>query len=65
MQFYETNICQVMIFSLHTVYKKHEMMEIGNQIREKSQVLGKTMLLEKSFTVGSKIIRKRVIIHVK
>ena len=28
-----------MIFRLHTVYNKHEMIKIGNQIREKHQVL--------------------------
>ena len=39
MQFYEINICQVMIFRLHTVHNKHQMIKIGNQIREKSQVL--------------------------
>ena len=27
-----------MIFGLHTAYNKHEMIKIGNQIREKSQV---------------------------
>ena len=39
MQFNETYLCQAMIFRLHTVYNKHEMIEIGNQIREKPQVL--------------------------
>ena len=39
MQFYEMNIYQVMILRLHTVYNKHEMIQIGNQITEKSQVL--------------------------
>ena len=28
MQFYEINICQAMIFRLHTVYNKHEMIKI-------------------------------------
>ena len=39
MQFYEINICQVMVFGPYTVFKKHEMIKIGNQTREKSQVL--------------------------
>ena len=39
MQFYEINIYQVMIFKLDTVHNKHEMLKIGNQARQKSQVL--------------------------
>ena len=39
MQFYEINVCQVMIFRLYTAYDKHEMIKIDNQTREKSQVL--------------------------
>ena len=39
MQFYEINICQVMIIRVHTVYNKQEMIKIDNQIREKFQVL--------------------------
>ena len=39
MEFYEINICEVMIFSLYTIYNKHEMTKIGSQNREKSQVL--------------------------
>ena len=39
MQFYEINTSQVMIFELYTVYYKHEIIQIGNQTREKSQVL--------------------------
>ena len=39
MQFYEINICQVMIFRLYTVYNKHEMLKIDSQTREKLQVL--------------------------
>ena len=39
MQFYEINILQVIIFRLYTVNKKHEMMKIGNQTREKSHAL--------------------------
>ena len=31
------NVCQVLIFRLHTVYNKYEMKKIGNQTREKSQ----------------------------
>ena len=38
MQFYEIIICQAMTFWLHTVYNKHEMIEIGNKIKEKSKV---------------------------
>ena len=37
-QFYEINIFQVMIFIFYTVYDKHELIKIGNQTREKSQV---------------------------
>ena len=39
MQFYEIIIYQAMIFRLHTFYKKHDMMKIGNLIREKLQVI--------------------------
>ena len=39
MQFYEINIFQVRIFRLYTAYNKHEMIKIGNQARENSQVL--------------------------
>ena len=39
MQFYEIHICQIMIFRLYTVYNKHQMVNIGNQTKEKSQVL--------------------------
>ena len=44
MQYYEINICQAMIFRLHTVYKKHEMIKIDNQTREKSQVLSQMLV---------------------
>ena len=43
MQFYEINICQDMMFKLHTVYNKREMIKIGNQIREKPQVLSQML----------------------
>ena len=43
MQFYETNIYQVMIFNLYTVYNKHEMIKTGNQDREKLQVLSQVL----------------------
>ena len=43
MQFYEINVSQVMIFRLYTVYNKHEMIEIGNQIKEKSQILSQML----------------------
>ena len=36
MQFHEIDICQVMIFKIYTVYKKHEMIRINNQTREKN-----------------------------
>ena len=39
MQFYEINVCKVVIFRLYTVYNKYEMVKIGDQTREKSQVL--------------------------
>ena len=38
MQFYEINICQIMIYRLYTVYKKHQMTKIGNQAKENSKV---------------------------
>ena len=44
MQFNEINICQVMILRLDTVYNKQEMMIIiGNQIREKWQILSQVL----------------------
>ena len=43
MQFYEINICPIMIFRFHAVYNKHEMIKIGNQIREKLQVLSQML----------------------
>ena len=43
MQFYEINIKQTMTFRLYIVYNKHEMMEIRNQTREKSQVLSQEL----------------------
>ena len=39
MQFYKINIFHLMFFRLYAVYKKYEMIKIGNQIGEKSQVL--------------------------
>ena len=39
MQFYEKNIGQFMVVGLYTVYNKHEVIQIGNQTTEKSQVL--------------------------
>ena len=41
MHFYKINICQVMILRFYTVYNKHEMLKIDNQMREKSQVYRK------------------------
>ena len=43
MQFYEQDICQIMIFRLYTVYNKHEMIKIGNQTREISQALSQVL----------------------
>ena len=43
MQFYETFICQVMIFSVYTVYDKLEMIKIDNETREKSQILSQVL----------------------
>ena len=39
LQFFEINICEITIFRLYTVYSKHEIIKIGNQTVEKSQVL--------------------------
>ena len=39
MQFYEKIIYQVITFRVHTVYNKHEIIKIVNQIREKWQAL--------------------------
>ena len=43
MQFYEMNICQVMIFRLYIVYNKHEMIKIGNWRRAKLQILSQVV----------------------
>ena len=43
MQFYEINICQIMNFTFYSVYNKHEMIKIGNQIRKKSEVLSQML----------------------
>ena len=43
MQFYDINTCQAIIFRLYTAYNKHEMMKIGNETREKSQVLSQVL----------------------
>ena len=37
------NICQIIIFRLYTVYKKHKMIKNGNQTRKKSQVLSQVV----------------------
>ena len=39
MKFYEINVREAMIFRLHTVYNKHEIIKIGNQARKKLQVV--------------------------
>ena len=38
MQFYGINIYEMMIVRFYTVHNKHEMIKIGNQTRENSQV---------------------------
>ena len=43
MQFYELNICKVMIFRLNDVYNKHGMIRIVKQTKEKSQVLSQVL----------------------
>ena len=43
MQFHKINVCQVMIFMLYAANKKHEMIKIGNQTKEKSQVLSQVL----------------------
>ena len=43
MQFYEIIIYQTVIYRLYTDYNKHEIIKIGNQIREKSQVLSQVL----------------------
>ena len=42
-QLYKINICRIIILSLYIVYKKHEMIKIGNQVREKLQVLSQKL----------------------
>ena len=37
MQFYEINICEVMIFRLYTINNKHEMIKIGIMKTEKNR----------------------------
>ena len=37
------NICQVMYCKLYTVYNYHEIIKIGNQTGEKSQVLSQVL----------------------
>ena len=43
MQFYEVQICQLMIFSLYIVYKCIMMIKIGDQTREKLHVLSQVL----------------------
>ena len=45
MQFYEINICQIIIFRIYTIYNTHQMIEIGNQTRGKSQALAEVLEL--------------------
>ena len=43
MQFYEKNIYQVLIFRLHGIYNKHEIVKTVNQMKENSQVLSQAL----------------------
>ena len=43
MQFYEINIYQVMILKLYIVYNNRDVIKIGKQTREKSQVLSQML----------------------
>ena len=43
MQFYEINICEVVIFRLYTVYNKLKMIKTDSQIRKKSQALSQAL----------------------
>ena len=43
MQFYEINISQITIFRLYIIYNKHEIIKIGNQTRENSQLLSQVL----------------------
>ena len=43
MQFYEINIGQIMIFKPYTIYNKHEMIKIDNQMKGKSKVFSQVL----------------------
>ena len=43
MQFYEINVCEVIIFGLYNVYNKNGTIKIENETREKSQVLSQVL----------------------
>ena len=43
MQVYKLNFSQGMFFKFYTVYNKHEMIKMGNQTREKSQVFSQVL----------------------
>ena len=43
MQFYEKDICQIMIFKLCQVYNKNEIIKTGNQTGENLQVLSQVL----------------------
>ena len=43
MQIYEINVCQFMVFKFCTVYNKCELIKIGNENREISQVLSQVL----------------------
>ena len=61
MQFYEINIFQTMIFTLYTVYNKHDVIKIGNQTGEKSQVL--SQVLEKFYCRQYVVICNNMLIY--
>ena len=41
MQFYEINICQILICRLYAVYNKHEMIKIGYQNKKNRKYYSK------------------------
>ena len=45
MQFYEINICQVMIFRFYTVYNKHEMKKNGIQNRKIANIIANARII--------------------
>ena len=45
MQFYEINICQIMIFRHNTVHNKHEIIKFSSQTREKTEFVTSDRLI--------------------